>query len=97
MLLIGVGTAGLLTVFLATYSHWFSVLTALQLNPSNPSNAQQFEVLPQSLIHEPPTTPPPESLAARSLTGYRDTVWAVATSPDGQTLISGSYSSTQVH
>jgi serine/threonine-protein kinase len=77
---------------LGVYSVQSSVVLSRQMKqvgvPESPSSTQP------PAQPEPSHLQQPEMAAAKSLSGHTDTVWAVAVSPDGQILASGSYDKT---
>jgi eukaryotic-like serine/threonine-protein kinase len=85
LLLAGSGITAVLLLAAGSYAGWSPFLGISKYDaPGETSNSPAGQIIVQE----------PQSEAAKSLSGHTDTVWAVAISPDGQTLASASFDRT---
>jgi serine/threonine protein kinase len=93
LLLAGSGISAILILATGTYSAW---LPFVGLNDPSPKEVANLSIPSGEAGAIAPVEPEVvlESDAAQSLSGHTDTIWAVALSPDGQTLASASFDKT---
>ncbi|MBD2057715.1 serine/threonine protein kinase [Oculatella sp. FACHB-28] len=87
LLLAGSGITAVLLLAAGSYAGWSPFLGTSKFDALE--EVSNSSLTPASVIVQEP-----QSAAAQSLSGHMDTVWAVAISPDGQTLASASFDRT---
>lgn len=80
-----------LTIAAALGTRVHSLWSAASLSLVDDSAVTKPRVSPPPPESRSSASAPPSTASAKSLLGHTDTVWAVEISPDGQTLVSGSF------